>query len=90
MSYNYIVPFRYDLLQRRSIVWKNMNALALMFMMKQSAIPTAVSLPAQSGKIFPMIGYAPYAVWVKANLQSCNATAAVSVMELPLCIEYVV
>ena len=40
--------------------------------MKLSAIRIAASLPALSGKTFPKVGFAPYAVWEKTLLRKSN------------------
>ena len=46
-------------------LWKNMHVLVVTFMIPKSEIPTEVSLPELLLKIFPLIGYAPYADWEK-------------------------
>ena len=49
-----------------------MFVLADTFTTKLSAIRIAASLPALSGKTFPKIGFAPYAVWEKTLLRKSN------------------
>ena len=58
--------------ERRLQLWISTLALADMFTIPNSEIPTEESLPERLLKIFPMIGFAPFAVCQKTLLQKNN------------------